>query len=53
MKEKKQAIVYESIYSVNLPLDYTPKEMKEKKLIVQKEIPEHFKPYIHICNEAW
>jgi hypothetical protein len=44
------AIVHKSIYSVDLPLDYTSKEYK--KQIVQKEIPEHLKPYIHICNET-
>ena len=39
-------------YSKNLPLDYTPKRMIEKKPIVQKEIPEHLKPYTtHVCND--
>ena len=46
------AIVYKSIYSENLPFNNNPQKMKEKKKIVQKEIPEHLKPYTHVCNKA-
>lgn len=42
-------IVHKSIYSVNLPLDYTLSEYKNP--IIQKEIPEHLKPYTHVCNK--
>jgi hypothetical protein len=60
------AIVYESIYSVDLPLDNDKKKYENEtqtKRIVQKEIPwhrrqtpkkeipEHMKPYTHVCNE--
>lgn len=55
------AIVYESIYSVDLPLDNienidtSRKKRKIKKLVSTnppKDIPEHMKPYTHVCNEA-
>lgn len=60
------AIVYESIYSVDLPFDNDKKkyenetqtkriEQKEipwhRRQTLKKEIPEHMKPYTHVCNE--
>lgn len=61
-------IVYESIYSVDLPLDNVSikkkydNETKTKRIVQKeipwyirqtpkKEIPEHMKPYTHVCNE--